>query len=48
VIGIVVGNETVYRGELKVDDLIELIKRVKPAVSGRVPVTRGADSLAVA
>ena len=29
VIGVVVGNETVYRGEQKVDDLIELIKRVK-------------------
>ena len=41
VIGIVVGNETVYRGEQKVDDLIELIKRVKTAVSGRVPVTTG-------
>src|SRR5450631_2647766 len=29
VIGIVVGNETVYRGEQKVDDLIELIQNVK-------------------
>src|SRR5439155_24391455 len=27
--GIVVGNETIYRGEQKVEDLIELIKRVK-------------------
>jgi exo-beta-1,3-glucanase (GH17 family)/cellulose synthase/poly-beta-1,6-N-acetylglucosamine synthase-like glycosyltransferase len=39
VIGIVVGNETIYRGEQKVDDLIELIKRVKKSVS--VPVTTG-------
>jgi exo-beta-1,3-glucanase (GH17 family)/cellulose synthase/poly-beta-1,6-N-acetylglucosamine synthase-like glycosyltransferase len=39
VIAIVVGNETVYRGEQKVDDLIELIKRVKKSVS--VPVTTG-------
>src|SRR5258706_14729292 len=35
--GIVVGNETVYRGEQKVEDLIELIKRVKKSVN--VPVT---------
>src|SRR6266403_808160 len=39
VIGVVVGNETVYRGEQKVDDLIELIKRVKKSVN--VPVTTG-------
>ncbi len=39
VIGVVVGNETIYRGEQKVDDLIELIKRVKKAVN--VPVTTG-------
>jgi exo-beta-1,3-glucanase (GH17 family)/cellulose synthase/poly-beta-1,6-N-acetylglucosamine synthase-like glycosyltransferase len=39
VIGVVVGNETVYRGEQKVDDLIELIKRVKQSVN--VPVTTG-------
>src|SRR5579864_5094653 len=39
VIGIVVGNETVYRGEQKIDDLIELIKRVKKSVN--VPVTTG-------
>src|SRR5215475_1778795 len=39
VVGIVVGNETIYRGEQKVDDLIELIKRVKKSVS--VPVTTG-------
>ena len=29
VIGVVVGNETIYRGEQKVEDLIKLIKRVK-------------------
>lgn len=39
VIGVVVGNETIYRGELKVEDLIELIKRVKKSVN--VPVTTG-------
>jgi exo-beta-1,3-glucanase (GH17 family)/cellulose synthase/poly-beta-1,6-N-acetylglucosamine synthase-like glycosyltransferase len=39
VIGIVVGNETIYRGELKVDDLVEMIRRVKRQVS--VPVTTG-------
>jgi exo-beta-1,3-glucanase (GH17 family)/cellulose synthase/poly-beta-1,6-N-acetylglucosamine synthase-like glycosyltransferase len=39
VIGIVVGNETVYRGEMKVDDLIDMIKRVKRSVN--VPVTTG-------
>jgi cellulose synthase/poly-beta-1,6-N-acetylglucosamine synthase-like glycosyltransferase/exo-beta-1,3-glucanase (GH17 family) len=36
---IVVGNETIYRGEQKAEDLIELIKRVKRSVS--VPVTTG-------
>ncbi|MGB8400446.1 glycosyltransferase [Bradyrhizobium sp.] len=39
VIGIVVGNETIYRGEQKVEDLIELIKRVKKSVN--IPVTTG-------
>jgi exo-beta-1,3-glucanase (GH17 family)/cellulose synthase/poly-beta-1,6-N-acetylglucosamine synthase-like glycosyltransferase len=39
VIGIVVGNETVYRGEQKVEDLIDLIKKVKKSVN--VPVTTG-------
>src|SRR5258708_6096194 len=39
VIGIVVGNETIYRGEQKAEDLIELIKRVKRSVN--VPVTTG-------
>src|SRR6195952_1820331 len=37
--GIVVGNETIYRADQKVEDLIELIKRVKKSVS--VPVTTG-------
>src|SRR6266700_2231351 len=39
VIGVVVGNETVYRGEQKVDDLIGIVKRVKKSVN--VPVTTG-------
>jgi cellulose synthase/poly-beta-1,6-N-acetylglucosamine synthase-like glycosyltransferase/exo-beta-1,3-glucanase (GH17 family) len=39
VIGVVVGNETVYRGDQKVADLIEMIKKVKSAVN--VPVTTG-------
>ncbi|MDB5639191.1 MAG: glycosyl transferase family 2, partial [Bradyrhizobium sp.] len=39
VIGVVVGNETIYRGEQKVDDLIELIMGVKKSVN--VPVTTG-------
>jgi cellulose synthase/poly-beta-1,6-N-acetylglucosamine synthase-like glycosyltransferase/exo-beta-1,3-glucanase (GH17 family) len=37
--GIVVGNETIYRGDQKIDDLIKLIQRVKGAVN--VPVTTG-------
>src|SRR4030088_3007576 len=37
--GVVVGNETIYRGEQKVEDLIELIKQVKKSVN--VPVTTG-------
>src|SRR5258708_18583908 len=37
VIGVVVGNETIYRGEQKIDDLIELVKRVKTSLN--VPVT---------
>src|ERR1700710_2187960 len=36
---IVVGNETIYRGEQKVEDLIDLIKRVKKSVN--IPVTTG-------
>ncbi len=39
VIGVVVGNETIYRGEQKVEDLIDLIQRVKKQVN--VPVTTG-------
>jgi exo-beta-1,3-glucanase (GH17 family)/cellulose synthase/poly-beta-1,6-N-acetylglucosamine synthase-like glycosyltransferase len=39
VIGVVVGNETIYRGDQKVDDLIELIKKVKKSVN--IPVTTG-------
>src|SRR4030081_1929924 len=39
VIGIVVGNETLYRGEQKVEELIGLIKKVKKSVN--VPVTTG-------
>jgi exo-beta-1,3-glucanase (GH17 family)/cellulose synthase/poly-beta-1,6-N-acetylglucosamine synthase-like glycosyltransferase len=39
VIGVVVGNETLYRGELKVEALIDLIQRVKKQVN--VPVTTG-------
>lgn len=37
--GVVVGNEVIYRGEQKIEDLIEMIKRVKSAV--HVPVTTG-------
>ncbi len=37
--GIVVGNETIYRGEQKIEDLIKLIQRVKWSVN--VPVTTG-------
>ena len=39
VIGIVVGNETVYRGELKASDLADLVRRVKR--QAQVPVTTG-------
>jgi exo-beta-1,3-glucanase (GH17 family)/cellulose synthase/poly-beta-1,6-N-acetylglucosamine synthase-like glycosyltransferase len=37
--GIVVGNETIYRGDQKVSDLIKLIQRVKGSVN--IPVTTG-------
>jgi glucan 1,3-beta-glucosidase len=37
--GIVVGNEVIYRGEQKIEDLIKLIQRVKGSVN--VPVTTG-------
>src|SRR5882724_5107799 len=39
VIGVVVGNETIYRGDQKIEHLIDLIKRVKKSVN--VPVTTG-------
>jgi exo-beta-1,3-glucanase (GH17 family)/glycosyltransferase involved in cell wall biosynthesis len=39
--GVVVGNETIYRGELKVEDLIKAIQQVKREVGGQVPVTTG-------
>jgi len=39
VIGIVVGNETQYRGELPIDQLLDYIKRVKRSVN--VPMTTG-------
>ena len=32
VVGVVVGNEVIYRGEQKVEDLIDMIKKVKSAV----------------
>ena len=37
--GIIVGNETIYRGEQKVSDLIQMIQRVKRSTN--VPVTTG-------
>jgi exo-beta-1,3-glucanase (GH17 family)/cellulose synthase/poly-beta-1,6-N-acetylglucosamine synthase-like glycosyltransferase len=37
--GVVVGNETIYRGEQKIEGLIELIKKVKKSVN--IPVTTG-------
>ena len=37
--GIIVGNETIYRDEQKVSDLIQMIQRVKRSTS--VPVTTG-------
>src|SRR5882724_9303208 len=39
VIGVVVGNETIYRGDQKIDGLIDPINRVKKSVN--VPVTTG-------
>jgi exo-beta-1,3-glucanase (GH17 family)/cellulose synthase/poly-beta-1,6-N-acetylglucosamine synthase-like glycosyltransferase len=38
---IMVGNETIYRGELTVEDLIKTIQQVKREVNGAVPVTTG-------
>jgi exo-beta-1,3-glucanase (GH17 family)/cellulose synthase/poly-beta-1,6-N-acetylglucosamine synthase-like glycosyltransferase len=37
--GVIVGNETVFRGEQKVNDLIQMIQRVKRSTN--VPVTTG-------
>jgi exo-beta-1,3-glucanase (GH17 family)/cellulose synthase/poly-beta-1,6-N-acetylglucosamine synthase-like glycosyltransferase len=37
--GVIVGNETIYRGEQKVSDLIPMIQRVKRSTN--VPVTTG-------
>jgi len=37
--GIIVGNETIFRGEQKVGDLIQMIQRVKRSTN--VPVTTG-------
>jgi exo-beta-1,3-glucanase (GH17 family)/cellulose synthase/poly-beta-1,6-N-acetylglucosamine synthase-like glycosyltransferase len=37
--GIIVGNETIYRGEQKVDDLIKMIQRVKRSTN--LPITTG-------
>ncbi len=37
--GIIVGNETIFRGELKVSELVPLIQRVKHSTN--VPVTTG-------
>ncbi len=39
--GVVVGNETIYRGELKVPDLIKTIQQVKREINNSVPVTTG-------
>ena len=33
--GVVVGNETIFRGEQKIDDLIELIKQVRSPSTSR-------------
>ena len=37
--GVIVGNETIFRGEQKVGDLIQMIQRVKRSTN--VPVTTG-------
>jgi exo-beta-1,3-glucanase (GH17 family)/cellulose synthase/poly-beta-1,6-N-acetylglucosamine synthase-like glycosyltransferase len=39
--GLIVGNETIYRGDKKVEDLIRLIQRAKRETGGSVPVTTG-------
>jgi exo-beta-1,3-glucanase (GH17 family) len=41
VIGVVVGNETLYRGDLQVEELIRIIKQIKRDIAGAVPVTTG-------
>ncbi len=38
---LVVGNETIFRGEKSVDELIELIHQAKREVGGAAPVTTG-------
>jgi exo-beta-1,3-glucanase (GH17 family)/cellulose synthase/poly-beta-1,6-N-acetylglucosamine synthase-like glycosyltransferase len=38
---VVVGNETIFRGEQTVEDLIQLIHQAKREVGGAVPVTTG-------
>ena len=38
---LVVGNETIFRGEQSVDDLIRLIHQAKREIGGSVPVTTG-------
>jgi exo-beta-1,3-glucanase (GH17 family)/cellulose synthase/poly-beta-1,6-N-acetylglucosamine synthase-like glycosyltransferase len=39
--GVMVGNETIYHDQLKVEDLIKIIQRVKREIKGAVPVTTG-------
>jgi cellulose synthase/poly-beta-1,6-N-acetylglucosamine synthase-like glycosyltransferase len=39
--GIVVGNETIFRAEQTVDELIKKIQRVKRETQGQIPVTTG-------
>ena len=42
--GIIVGNETIYRGELKVAELIKLIQRVKRRATCRSPPAKSGTS----
>lgn len=39
--GLIVGNETIFRGEQKVEALIDLIQRAKRETGGSVPVSTG-------
>jgi exo-beta-1,3-glucanase (GH17 family)/cellulose synthase/poly-beta-1,6-N-acetylglucosamine synthase-like glycosyltransferase len=39
--GVVVGNETILTDQMKVDDLIKIIQKVKRDINGQVPVTTG-------